>query len=59
MKNFQNYTPEKYKTADYQEVEAGIYKTKSPYGSFGNEEPDIFVTSLLLYICPLIYGNQP
>ncbi len=58
MKNFQNYTPEKYKTADYQEVEAGIYKTKSPYGSFGNEEPDIFVTSLSFEMEPDQYGEE-
>lgn len=41
MKNFSNYTPEKYSTSDFQKVEEGIYRTKSPYG---NDE--IFVTFL-------------
>ena len=28
MKNFKNYTPEKYATSDFQKIEEGIYKTK-------------------------------
>ena len=27
MKNFKNYTPEKYMTSDFQKIEDGIYKT--------------------------------
>jgi len=45
MKNFQSYTPEKYTKSDFQKIEEGIYKTKSPYG---NRDRDIFVTSLSL-----------
>ncbi len=38
MKNFKNYTPEKYAGSDFQEIEEGIYKTKSPYiGEHGEE----------------------
>lgn len=31
MKNFQNFTPQKYMTSDFQKISDGIYKTKSPY----------------------------
>ncbi len=55
MKNFQNYTPDKYKKSDFQEVEDGIYKTKSPYG--GRKE-DIFVTSLSFEMEPEQYGEE-
>ncbi len=55
MKNFKNYTPEKYMKADYQEVEEGIYKTKSPYG---NGDSDIFVTSLTFEMEPECYGEE-
>ena len=30
MKNFQNYTPEKYASPDYQLAEEGIYLTAKP-----------------------------
>ena len=53
MKNFSNYTPEKYSTSDFQKVEEGIYRTKSPYG---NEE--IFVTSLSFEMEPECYGEE-
>ena len=53
MKNFNNYTPEKYSTSDFQKVEEGIYRTKSPYG---NEE--IFVTSLSFEMEPECYGEE-
>lgn len=33
MKNFENYIPKKYMMSDFQKIEDGIYKTKSPYGS--------------------------
>lgn len=42
MKNFGNYTTEKYSRPNFQEVEEGIYRTKSPY-----RDEEIFVTSLL------------
>ena len=53
MKNFQNFTPEKYITSDFQKISDGIYKTKSPYGS-----EDIFVTSLTFEMEPERYGEE-
>lgn len=53
MKNFKNYTPEKYATSDYQKIEDGIYRTKSPY-----REKDIFVTSLTFEQEPECYGEE-
>ena len=53
MKNFSNYIPDKYSKPDYQEVEQGIYRTKSPYS---NEE--IFVTSLSFEMEPECYGEE-
>ncbi len=50
MKNFKNYTPEKYKEPKFQEIEEGIYKTKSPY-----DNEDIFVTSLTFEFEPQCY----
>ena len=55
MKNFKSYMPEKYMKAGYQEVEEGIYKTKSPYG---NGDSDIFVTSLTFEMEPECYGEE-
>lgn len=55
MKNFKNYTPTKYMTPDFQEIENGIYKTKSPYGTKGE---DIFVTSLTFEMEPECYGEE-
>ncbi|MBO5057477.1 MAG: hypothetical protein J5988_10800 [Eubacterium sp.] len=55
MKNFENYTPEKYMTLDFQKIEDGIYKTKSPYGSKGE---NIFVTSLTFEMEPDCYGEE-
>lgn len=55
MKNFKNYTPEKYATSDFQEIEEGIYKTKSRY-SVGDE--DVFVTSLTFEMEPDCYGEE-
>lgn len=54
MKNFQSYTPEKYTKSDFQKIEEGIYKTKSPYGS---RDRDIFVTSLSFEMEPECYGE--
>lgn len=53
MKNFQNFTPRKYMTSDFQKISDGIYKTKSPYDS-----NDIFVTSLTFEIEPECYGEE-
>lgn len=55
MKNFKNYTPKKYMTPDFQEIENGIYKTKSPYGTKGE---DFFVTSLTFEMEPECYGEE-
>lgn len=51
MKNFQNFTPQKYMTSDFQKISDGIYKTKSTYDS-----NDIFVTSLTFEMEPECYG---
>lgn len=51
MKNFQNYTPEKYKRADFQKVSDGVYKTK--YNS-----ENVFVTSLSFEMEPERYGEE-
>lgn len=53
MKNFQNFTPQKYMTSDFQKISDGIYKTKSPYDS-----NDIFITSLTFEIEPECYGEE-
>ena len=55
MKNFQNYTPEKYATPDYQQVEEGIYRTKDPYGIM---KEDVYVTSLTFEQEPECYGEE-
>ena len=41
MRNFENYTPEKYMTPDFQKIEDGIYKTKSPYKTLKEETENI------------------
>lgn len=56
MKNFQNYTPEKYSGSDYQMMEEGIYQTKCPYPSISTR--DIFVTSLTFEMEPECYGEE-
>lgn len=53
MKNFQNFTLQKYMTSDFQKISDGIYKTKSPYDS-----NDIFVTSLTFEMEPECYGEE-
>lgn len=53
MKNFQNFTPQKYMTSDFQKISDGIYKTKFPYDS-----NDIFVTSLTFEMEPECYGEE-
>ena len=56
MRNFKNYTPEKFSTSDFQEIEEGIYKTKCPYPTIGDNE--IFVTSLIFEMEPECYGEE-
>ena len=58
MRNFENYTPEKYMTSDYQKIEDGIYKTKSPYKTLKEETENIFVTSLAFEMEPDCYGEE-
>ena len=53
MKNFSNYTPEKYSQPEYQKVEEGIYRTKSPY-----QDKEVFVTSLTFEMEPECYGEE-
>lgn len=53
MKNFQNYIPEKYSKPDYEKIEEGIYRAKSPYN-----EDMIFVTSLSFEMEPECYGEE-
>ncbi len=53
MKNFKNYTPEKYTRSDFLEIKEGIYQTKSPYG-----DKDIFVTSLSFEMEPECFGEE-
>lgn len=53
MKNFHSYTPEKYAAPDFQQVEDGIYRARSPYGS-----GEIFVTSLSFEMEPSCYGEE-
>lgn len=56
MKNFRNYTPEKYSGSDFQMVEEGIYRTKCPYPRIHKGE--IFVTSLSFEMEPECYGEE-
>ena len=53
MKNFRNYTSEKYRKPDFQEIEEGIYKTGSPY-----EDQDIYVTSLSFEMEQECFGEE-
>ena len=53
MKNFSNYTPDKYSQPDYRKVEEGIYQIKSPYSS-----EEIYVTSLTFEMEPECYGEE-
>lgn len=53
MKNFRNYTSEKYRKPDFQEIKEGIYKTGSPY-----EDQDIYVTSLSFEMEPECFGEE-
>ena len=55
MKNFKSYTQEKYMTSDFEQIEEGIYKTKSPYDT---GDQDIFVASLAFEMEPECYGEE-
>lgn len=55
MKNFKDYTPEKYSGEGYEKVEEGIYKTKNPYG-IGKDT--YYVTSLSFEQEPEMYGEE-
>lgn len=56
MKNFRNYTPEKYARGGYREIGEGIYQTRIPL-PFGGER-DVFVTSLSFEMEPERYGEE-
>lgn len=58
MKNFQNYTPEKYAGPAYQMVEEGIYRGKNPYWQPGFGHEYIYVTSLTFEMEPDCYGEE-
>ena len=58
MKNFQNYTPEKYAGPEYQASEEGIYLAKNPYWRPGFGCEDIYVTSLSFEMEPESYGEE-
>ena len=55
MKNFKNFTPEKYSKPEFQNVEEGIYKTEDPYGIV---KEGIYVTSLSFEAEPDCYGEK-
>lgn len=55
MKNFKDYTPEKYTKSDYKKIEEGIYKTKCSYNV---SDKDVFVTSLSFEMEPDCYGEE-
>ncbi len=55
MKNFQNFTPEKYAKPPYEEVEPDIYRAPDPYGIV---KGPIYVTSLTFELEPECYGEE-
>lgn len=58
MKNFQNYTPEKYSGPDYEKVEDGIYRGKNPYWEPGWGHEELFLTSMTFEMEPECYGEE-
>ena len=61
MKNFQNYTPEKYASPDYQLAEEGIYLTAKPKNmlfGFPHESKEHYVTSLSFEMEPESFGEE-
>ena len=57
MKNFQNFTPEKYSSPGFEEVEPGIYLAPNPYKEIDDREK-IYVTSLSFEMEPDSYGEE-
>lgn len=55
MKNFKDYTPEKYSGDGYEKIEEGIYKTEDPYGI---DKEMCYVTSLSFEQEPEMYGEE-
>ena len=58
MKNFQNYTPEKYSGPDYEKVEDGIYRGKKPYWRPGMGHENLFLTSMTFEMEPECFGEE-
>ena len=61
MKNFQNYTPEKYASPDYQLAEEGIYLTAKPKNmllGFPFESKEHYVTSPPFEMEPESFGEE-
>lgn len=58
MKNFQNYTPEKYSGPDYEKVEDGIYRGKNPYWKSGRSHENLFLTSMTFEMEPECFGEE-
>ena len=54
MKNFNNYTAEKYSGDGFTEIEEGIYRTANPFGG----KADIYVTSLTFEMENDRYGEE-
>ena len=57
MKNFKNFTPNKYNSSRYQKVKDGIYATKNP-SDLNNKEEIIYVSSLVFEHEPELYGES-
>ena len=53
MKNFKNYTPEKYSSPKYRKVSDGIYATKNP-----RIDGEVYVTSMTFEMEPECYGEE-
>lgn len=61
MKNFQNYTPEKYAAPAYRLVEEGVYLTAKPKNmlfGFPYESKEHYVTSLSFEMEPESFGEE-
>ena len=61
MKNFQNYTPEKYAAQAYRLVEEGVYLTAKPKNmlfGFPYESKEHYVTSLSFEMEPESFGEE-
>ena len=58
MKNFHNYTSEKYGGPDYEKIEDGIYWGKNPYWKPGRGDEDLFLTSMTFEMEPDCFGEE-